>query len=145
MGKLDDKVAIITGGSGGIGKAAGKLFAEEGGKVMLVDIDENALIAAVSEIGEGSAAYAVADVTDSNQTAAYVATTVERFGGVDIALLNAGIEGQITSIVDYPDELFDRVIAVNVKGVFLGLKAIMPEMDKRGGGCLLYTSDAADE
>ena len=143
MGKLDDKVAIITGGSGGIGKAAGKLFAEEGGKVMLVDIDENALIAAVSEIGEGSAAYAGADVTDSNQTAAYVATTVERFGGVDIALLNAGIEGQITSIVDYPDELFDRVIAVNVKGVFLGLKAIMPEMDKRGGGSIVITSSTA--
>ena len=143
MGKLDDQVAIITGGSGGIGKAAGKRFVEEGGQVMLVDVDESALMAAVSDIGEENAAYVVADVTDSDQTAAYVAATVEKFGGVDIALLNAGIEGQIKSIVDYPDEMFDQVIAVNVKGVFLGLKAIMPEMDKRGGGSIVITSSTA--
>ena len=94
MGKLNDQVAIITGGSGGIGKAAGKRFVEEGGQVMLVDVDESALMAAVSDIGEENAAYSVADVTDSDQTAAYVAATVKKFGGVDIALLNAGIEGQ---------------------------------------------------
>ena len=61
----------------------------------------------------------------------------------NIALLNAGIEGQIKSIVDYSDEMFDQVIAVNVKGVFLGLKAIMPEMDKRGGGSIVITSSTA--
>ena len=143
MGKLDDKVAIITGGSGGIGREAGKLFAAEGGKVMLVDVDESALIAAVSDIGEENAVYAVADVASSDQTAAYVAATIERFGGVDIALLNAGIEGRMTSIIDYPDDMFDKVMAVNVRGVFLGLKAIMPEMEKRGRGSIVITSSTA--
>ncbi len=143
MGKLDGKVAIVTGGAGGISGAAAKLFAEEGGQVMLVDLDEAALQGVVAEIGAEKAAYTVADVADAAQTKAYVAATVERFGGIDIALLNAGIEGRITSIVDYPEEMFDKVIDVNVKGVFLGLKSIMPEMDKRGQGGIVITSSTA--
>lgn len=143
MGKLEGKTAIITGGSGGIGKATAKLFAAEGGKVMLVDLDEAALKDIVAEIGESQSAYSVADVSDSTQTKAYVAATVAKFGGVDIALLNAGIEGQITSIVDYPEEMFDKVIGVNVRGVFLGLKSVMPEMSKRGGGSIVITSSTA--
>ena len=143
MGKLDGKVAIITGGSGGIGHAAAGLFASEGGQVMLVDIDEGALQGAVTDIGEEKAAYTVADVSDAAETEAYVAATVERFGGVDIALLNAGIEGQITSIVDYPEEMFDKVIGVNVRGVFLGLKYVMPAMSTRGGGSIVITSSTA--
>ncbi len=143
MGKLDGKVAIITGGSGGIGKAAAQLFAAEGGKVMLVDIDGDALKGVVSEIGEENAAHLVANVADPAESEAFVAAAVERFGGVDIAILNAGIEGQITSIVDYPLEMFDKVIDVNVRGVFLGLKSILPVMSKSGGGSIVITSSTA--
>jgi len=143
MGKLDGKVAIITGGSGGIGGAAARLFAAEGGQVMLVDLDADALQRIVAEIGGDRVAYTVADVSDSERTQAYVAATVERFGGVDIALLNAGIEGRIMPIVDTAEELFDKVLAVNVRGVFLGLKYIMPAMSARGGGSIVITSSTA--
>lgn len=143
MGKLNGKVAVITGGSGGIGRAAAKLFTDEGGKVMLVDIDGDALESAVSEIGGEQAAFTVANVADPAETEAFVSATVERFGGIDIALLNAGIEGKIASLVDYPLEMFDKVIDVNVRGVFLGLKSIMPVMSKRGGGSIVITSSTS--
>lgn len=143
MGKLDGKVAIITGGSGGIGGAAARLFAAEGCRVMLVDLDAAALQGVVADIGDDRAAYTVADVSDSPQTQTYVAATIERFGGVDIALLNAGIEGRLDSIADMPEEMFDKVIGVNVRGVFLGLKYIMPAMRARGGGSIVITSSTA--
>ncbi|MFP6747807.1 MAG: SDR family oxidoreductase [Alphaproteobacteria bacterium] len=143
MGKLDGKVAIITGGAGGIGGAAAKLFAAEGGRVLLVDLDADALQGTVAEIGAEQAACIVADVTDGGQTQAYVAAAVEKFGGVDIALLNAGIEGKIMPITDYPDDMFDKVMAVNVRGVFLGLKYIMPAMSGGGGGSIVITSSTA--
>jgi NAD(P)-dependent dehydrogenase (short-subunit alcohol dehydrogenase family) len=141
MGKLDGKVAIVTGGSGGIGSAAARLFAAEGGRVMLVDLDAQALQGVVADIGPEQAACTIADVSDSAQTQAYVAATLERFGQVDIALLNAGIEGKITPLADYDEELFDKVLAVNVRGVFLGLKYVMPAM--RTGGSIVITSSTA--
>ena len=146
-GKLDGKVAIITGGSGGIGRAAAKLFAAAGGRIILVDLDDDALQGVVAEIGAeiGSdrAVAVVADVTDAAQTQAYVAAAVERFGGVDIALLNAGIEGTVTPISEYTEDMFDKVLAINVRGVFLGLKYIMPAMSARGGGSIVITSSTA--
>jgi meso-butanediol dehydrogenase/(S,S)-butanediol dehydrogenase/diacetyl reductase len=111
VGKLDGKVAIITGGAGGIGKAAAKIFAAEGGRIILVDLDGEALERTVDDIGLDQAAYVVADVTDPGQTQAYVAAAVDKFGGVDIALLNAGIEGIVKPITDYDIEMFDKVIA----------------------------------
>ena len=143
MGKLDGKVAIITGGSGGIGCAAAKLFATEGGRILLVDLDEDALQRTVAEIGIDQATYVVANVTDATETQGYVAAAVKKFGGVDIALLNAGIEGMIEPITDYPLEMFDKVIAVNVRGVFLGLKYVMPVISGRGGGSIIITSSTA--
>ncbi|MDP7548239.1 MAG: SDR family oxidoreductase, partial [Alphaproteobacteria bacterium] len=77
------------------------------------------------------------------QTQAYVAAAVEQFGGVDIALLNAGIEGRVTPIAEYAEEMFDKVMAVNVRGVFLGLKYVMPAMGTRGGGSIVITSSTA--
>ena len=142
MGKLDGKVAIITGGAGGIGGAAARLFAAEGGRVMLVDLDAAALQGIVADIGNDQASCTVADVADSAQTQAYVAATLDRFGGIDIALLNAGIEGRLASIAEMPEEVFDKVIAVNVRGVFLGLKYIMPAMSA-GGGSIVITSSTA--
>ncbi len=143
MGRLDGKVSIITGGAGGIGAAAARLFAAEGSKLMLVDLNEAALRELVAEIGAKSAAYRVADVADAGETQAYVDDTLTRFGGVDVALLNAGIEGQFSPITDYPVEMFDHVMAVNVRGVWLGLKNVMPEIEKRGGGSIVITSSTA--
>jgi NAD(P)-dependent dehydrogenase (short-subunit alcohol dehydrogenase family) len=143
MGKLDGKVAVITGGSGGIGGAAAKLFADEGGRVILVDLDADALHGIEAEIGADQAAAIVADVTDAAQTQAFVAAAIERFGGVDIALLNAGIEGTVIPIADYSEEMFDKVLAVNVRGVFLGLKYLMPAISARGGGSIVITSSTA--
>jgi NAD(P)-dependent dehydrogenase (short-subunit alcohol dehydrogenase family) len=143
VGKLDGKVAIITGGAGGIGKAAAKIFAAEGGRIILVDLDGEALERTVDDIGLDQAAYVVADVTDPGQTQAYVAAAVDKFGGVDIALLNAGIEGIVKPITDYDIEMFDKVIAVNVRGVFLGLKYVMPAISNRGGGSIVITSSTA--
>ena len=109
----------------------------------MVDLDADALESAVAEIGADQAACVVADVTDPEQTRAYVAGAVEKFGGVDIALLNAGIEGTIKPITEYETEMFDKVIAVNVRGVFLGLKYVMPAISNRGGGSIVITSSTA--
>ncbi len=143
MGKLDGKVTIITGGSGGIGRAAAKMFAAEGSRIILVDVDGDALQGIVAEIGAEQAASVLANVSDGEQTQTYVAAAVEKFGGVDIALLNAGIEGKIMPIAEYPEDLFDKVMAVNVRGVFLGLKYVMPAMRSRGGGNIVITSSTA--
>ncbi|MBT5107737.1 MAG: SDR family NAD(P)-dependent oxidoreductase, partial [Rhodospirillaceae bacterium] len=126
MGKLDDKVAIITGGSGGIGAAAARRFTAEGARVMLVDVNEDALRGVVSEIGDDKSAYTVADVSDPDQSQAYVDATVARFGGVDVTLLNAGIVGDYAALADYDMDVFDKVMAVNVRGVWLGLRGVIP-------------------
>lgn len=143
MSRLDGKVAVITGGAGGIGKAAASLFVAEGADVLLVDLDESALAAACEEIGSNKVSYCVADVTlaEDNQRMADLAT--ERYGGIDIFLANAGIEGAVASILDYDEALYDKVMAVNVKGPFLGLRAVVPAMEKRGGGSVIITSSVA--
>lgn len=143
MSRLEDKVAVITGGAGGIGKAAGKLFAEQGANVLLVDLDEEHLKAACSEIGSNRVSYQVADVTKSADNETMIRVAEERYGGVDILLANAGIEGDVTPIVDYEEARFDQVMAVNVKGPFLGLKAAIPAIEKRGGGSIVITSSVA--
>jgi 3alpha(or 20beta)-hydroxysteroid dehydrogenase len=143
MGRLDGRVAIITGGSGGIGRAAAKRFVDEGAKVLLVDLEERALRSAVEAIGADRASAVAADVTSDDDTQRYVKTAVERYGRVDIYLANAGIEGNVKPITDYPIEMFDRVIAVNVRGVWLGLKHVIPAMAKAGGGSIVITSSTA--
>ncbi|MEQ8814695.1 MAG: glucose 1-dehydrogenase [Thalassobaculum sp.] len=143
MGKLDGKVAIITGAGGGIGVAAARLFAAEGAKLMLVDLDGDRLAALAQSIGDDRADWAVADVTDAEQVKGYIAKTVDRFGGVDVTLLNAGIEGKVARMQDQGDDDFDRVIAVNVRGVWLGLKYTMPEIARRGGGSVVITASTA--
>ena len=95
MGRLVEKVAVITGGAGGIGMAAGKRFAAEGAQVLLVDLNEQALIDACSEIGGNHVSYLVGDVTRAADNARMVETATERYGGVDIFLANAGIEGDV--------------------------------------------------
>jgi NAD(P)-dependent dehydrogenase (short-subunit alcohol dehydrogenase family) len=151
--RLAGKSAIITGGAGGIGRAAARLFVEEGARVLLVDLDEAALHASAAAANEGiagsdpgdgpGASYLVADTTEPDEVQRYVQAAVQRHGGLDILLANAGIEGRVLPISEYPVDVFDRVMAVNVRGVWLGLKYAMPVMQRRGGGSIVITSSVA--
>ncbi len=143
MGRLDGKVAIITGGAGGIGSVAARRFIEEGAKVLLVDREETALKRVTDALPAGAAAYFVGDVADETSVRASVAEAARRFGRVDVALLNAGIEGEMGRIEEIPVEMFDHVMAVNVRSVWLGLAALFPEMRKAGGGSIIITSSVA--
>lgn len=141
MKRLENKVAIITGGAGSIGKTAAKLFLEEGAKVWLVDLNEAALKKAVEELGGKNVKFTAADVTKSEDVQRYVNDAVNAFGKIDIFFNNAGIEGVVKPTVDYPEDVFDKVIAVNVKGVWLGNKYVLPQM--RDGGSIILTSSGA--
>lgn len=143
MGRLEGRVAVITGGAGAIGLAAAQAFLREGARVLLVDLDEAALQEASKEIDGSASSYVAADVTRPEDVQRYVQAAVARFGGIDVLVLNAGIEGVVKHIPEYPLEVFDKVIAVNVRGVWLGLKYGMPEIGKRGGGAVIITSSIA--
>ncbi|MCC6949805.1 MAG: SDR family oxidoreductase [Bradyrhizobiaceae bacterium] len=136
--RLAGKAAIVTGAAGNIGLATARLFVKEGAKVLLVDRDEASLAAAMQELGSGQAEALAADVTKPADIERYAARAVERFGGIDIFFNNAGIEGPIAPIEDYPDDGFERVMAVNATGVFLGVKHVLPKM--REWGSMIITS-----
>ena len=140
MNRLEGKVAIVTGGAGGIGKAVGALFESEAACVLLVDRDEQQLRDTAAAIGSNRVATCAADITRPDDNEKMVRMAVERFGGVDILIANAGIEGVVKPITDTAVEDFDRVMAVNVRGVWLGLKYAMPEIARRGGGSVIITS-----
>jgi NAD(P)-dependent dehydrogenase (short-subunit alcohol dehydrogenase family) len=143
MKRLEGKVAVITGGAGGIGAATGRLFAEEGASVLLVDLAAEALQQVVQAIGDEHVSAVVADVTQAEQVQRYVQTAIDRYGGIDVFFANAGVEGVVAPITEYPDDVFDRVMAVNVRGVWLGLKHVMAQMQPRGGGSIIITSSIA--
>jgi len=143
MSRLNGKVAIITGGAGGIGRAAGRLFCAEGANVLLVDLSESALKDAVKEIGSNRVSYCIGDVTRPDDNDKFVSVATERYGGVDTFLANAGIEGIVKPIPEYDIDVFDKVIAVNVRGVWLGLKSAIPALKARGGGSIIITSSVA--
>ena len=140
MGRIEGKVAVITGGAGGIGRAVARRFIEEGASVLIVDVDKDSLADACAEISSNQISYLVGDVANWNDNLEMIKIAEERYGGVDIFLANAGIEGDISSILDYDEEVFDRLMAVNIKGPFLGLKAAVPAMIKRGRGSVVITS-----
>lgn len=141
MKKLENKSAIITGGAGSIGKTTAKLFLAEGAKVMLVDLEEKSLKDAVQELGNKNVSYCVADVTKSSDVEHYAAEAAKLFTKVDIFFNNAGIEGVVKPVTEYPEETFDAVIAVNVKGVWLGNKYVVPQMND--GGSIIMSSSVA--
>jgi len=141
MNKLENKVTIITGGAGSIGKITAKLFLAEGAKVMLVDLSEEALKEAVKELKSANVKFCVADVSKAAEVEHYISETVKVFGKIDVFFNNAGIEGVVKPIIDYPEEMFDKVIAVNVRGVWLGNKYVLPQMND--GGSIIITSSVA--
>lgn len=141
MKRLENKTALITGGAGSIGLVTAKKFIEQGATVVLVDLNEDALKEAVSALPEGKASYVAADVSKSADVENYAKTAHERLGKIDIFFNNAGIEGVVKPIEEYPEEVFDKVIAVNVKGVWLGCKYVLPLMSD--GGSIIITSSVA--
>lgn len=143
MGRLDNKVAVITGGAQGIGKAAAAMFAKEGADVLIVDLSEALLQKAVADIGSNRVSYCVGDVTQPKDNEQMIEVASERYGGVDILLANAGIEGAVAPITDYDIDRFDQVMGVNIRGPWLGLQASIPAMVKRGGGSVVITSSVA--
>ncbi len=144
-GRFAGKVVVITGAAGGIGRATCVRLAQEGARIVAVDLagsDLGGAVEAVEEAG-GEAIAVPADVTVWEDHQRYVREAVDNFGGIDGFFNNAGIEGLVTPLTDYPEDMFDKVIAVNVKGVWLGLKAIAPAMQARGGGAIVNTASTA--
>jgi NAD(P)-dependent dehydrogenase (short-subunit alcohol dehydrogenase family) len=140
MGALDGKVCIVTGAAGSLGLAVAARFVAEGARVMLVDREPGPLAEAERMLGaaSGRVASITADVADSVATRAYVEATVAAFGAIDVLFSNAGISGPILPVTDYPEDVFDRVLAVNVKGAFLACKHALPAM--RDGGSIVMTA-----
>jgi NAD(P)-dependent dehydrogenase (short-subunit alcohol dehydrogenase family) len=141
MKRLENKTALITGGAGSIGLVTAEKFIAQGASVVLVDLNEESLITAVATLPSGKASYIVADVTQSKDVESYAKIAQERLGNIDIFFNNAGIEGVVKPIAEYPEEVFDKVIAVNVKGAWLGCKYVLPVMND--GGSIIITSSGA--
>lgn len=143
MNRLQNKTAVITGAANGIGLEAAKLFNKEGANVHLVDIDEKSLKKAAEEIDGDAVAYTAADVSKEDDVKKYVNDAVEKFGGIDVFINNAGIEGEVMPVTDYPVEEYDKLMSVNLRGSWLGLKHVIPEIKKRGGGSIVISSSVA--
>lgn len=139
---MQGKICVITGGAGSIGLAAAKLLLEEGAKVMLVDLSDAALKKAAadisSKVGGDSFAWCVTDVTKSDQVKNSIASTVDRWGKIDVLFSNAGNFGVVAPITEYPEDVFDAVLAVHIKGAFLAAKHTLPHMND--GGSIIITS-----
>src|SRR5215207_2631677 len=143
--RLPNKSALITGAGSGIGRATAELFAREGAKVTLVDLNEQAGLATAETIqgAGGEAIFVQADVSNGADVQRAIDTCVERFGRLDVLYNNAGIAMHRTPIEEIDDALFDRIMAINVRSVHLGAKHAVPHMKRQGGGVILNTGSTA--
>jgi NAD(P)-dependent dehydrogenase (short-subunit alcohol dehydrogenase family) len=142
--RLDGRVAVVTGAAGVIGTATMRLLAERGARLVAVDRRERDLETAIKDLPASAQALTVtADVTDEDEVAGYVRAAIEKFGTIDAFYNNAGIEGDIKPITEYSLESFRRVLDVNVVGVFLGMKHVLPVMLKQNKGSIINTASIA--
>jgi NAD(P)-dependent dehydrogenase (short-subunit alcohol dehydrogenase family) len=144
---LGGKAAVITGGGGGIGTATGVAMGRAGARVLLVDRDEQRLEAAAKAVAATGAEVRThtADVTRSQDVRAYVAAAVDAFGTIDVLFNNAAIIGPIGALADYDEDDFDRIMAINVRGVFLGLRHVLPIMLAQGSGSVVNTGSLSSQ
>ena len=145
MGQLDGKVALITGAGSGIGRASALAFAREGAKVAVADIvveGGEETVRMVKEAG-GEAFFIKVDVANAADVEAMVNTVVDTYGRIDCAYNNAGIEGRLASTDEYPEDVFDKVIDINLTGVWLCMKYELPHMLKQGSGAIVNTASGA--
>jgi NAD(P)-dependent dehydrogenase (short-subunit alcohol dehydrogenase family) len=142
MGALEGKVAVVTGAAMGIGRAAAQLFSREGASVVVADIDEGGGHGTVDliEAAGGQASFVRTDVSVPGEVAAMVGHAVATYGGLDCAFNNAGIAAPLAPLADYPDDGWDRTIAVMLSGVYHCLKAEIPVMLAGGGGAIVNTA-----
>jgi NAD(P)-dependent dehydrogenase (short-subunit alcohol dehydrogenase family) len=146
LGRLKGKVCLITGAGSGIGQASARLFAKEGALVVVADIDEKAAKATAAAIRKsgGEAAAEQVDVTDEADTVALVQRVVKRFKRIDVLFNNAGISG-VGDVLETSPDLFDRVMTVNVRGVYLMSRAAVPQMIKQRSGSIINMSSCIAE
>lgn len=145
MDRLKNKIAIITGGGSGIGRSTCLLFAQEGAKIVVADYVADGGSETVRQIkaAGGEASFVLTDVAKSADVQNMIATTVKTYGRVDILFNNAGIEGPSSKLANYKEEDWDRVIAIDLTAVYLGMKYVIPEMLKQGGGVIISTASVA--
>ena len=142
---LEGKVVLVTGGGSGIGRATCILLAKQGAKVMIADyVPEGAerTVKMIKESG-GEASCIAADVSVTRQVEMMVDKTIATYGRLDCAFNNAGIEGKMVDTAEYPEDVFDRIMAINLKGVWLCMKYEIPQMLKNGGGAIVNTASGA--
>ena len=145
MSRLENKVALITGGGSGIGRASCLLFAREGAQVVVADYSVEGGQETVRQIHAAGdeATFVQADVSKSAEVQNMIAATVKTYGRIDVLFNNAGIEGPSVKLARYKEEDWDRVIAIDLTAVYLGMKYVIPEMIKQGGGVIISTASVA--
>jgi NAD(P)-dependent dehydrogenase (short-subunit alcohol dehydrogenase family) len=146
LGRLDGKVCLVTGAGSGIGRASARLFAREGARVVVADVDDRAARSTVAEVRKagGEALAEHVNVTDEAETVALAGRIVKRFKRIDVLFNNAGISG-VGDVLETEPELFDSVMSVNVKGVYLMSRAVVPVMIKQRSGSIINMSSAIAE